>query len=180
MEQPKMWNKKGKRKGLICFNRADIAKVRGVSTEAIHQAKKRGILDLDDIESVARYILYEKKIAPIISPELPKEPQKRSEIPAFINVESTSNEEKYASSIEKAIEQPKIVLTTKEQTWKSIRNIWKMNKNIEKEAKNIQDARYITVPVGGEGDLLTGDIPPEWFPEKDQEEYAIEYNKQDF
>lgn len=57
----KEWNRKGKRKRLICFTIADIANARGVENAAVHKAKERGFLDLDDIESVARYVLFSGK-----------------------------------------------------------------------------------------------------------------------
>lgn len=64
--------------------------------------------------------------------------------------------------------------------WELLRDIEKANKEIKERAKQIQALGYINIPEGSEEALLTGNIPPEWFPEKDQEEYALEYNKQDF
>lgn len=58
--------------------------------------------------------------------------------------------------------------------------IEKRNKKIKEIAKKIRASGYLNIPEGSEEALLTGDIPPEWFPEKDQEEYVLEYNKQDF
>lgn len=84
------WNRKGKRKRLVCFTIADIAKARGVETSAVHKAKQRGILDLDSIESIARYILHDKIEETKKSKRLGK-----GEVPSYVTVEKTNPKEIY-------------------------------------------------------------------------------------
>lgn len=59
----KTYNKRGKRKGLICFSISDIAKKRGVTNAAVRKARERGILDIEDAESVYKYMLNIDKLS---------------------------------------------------------------------------------------------------------------------
>lgn len=68
-----MSNKRGKRKGLICFSISDIAKRRGVTNAAVRKARERGVLDIEDVESVYGYML---KIDPLFSEKAEPAPKR--------------------------------------------------------------------------------------------------------
>lgn len=154
----KEWNRKGKRKGLVCFSITDIAKIRGVSNAAIYQARKRGILDLNDIESVARYTLDKSGILDSIEKqEKPTIKKTTAESLSSLGIKLSGETSKELKKPESSYTKPKALNKDEEKinTGKEIYKKYKEEENTQELAVTLEK---LGVRCRDRGRLLKGEI----------------------